>query len=341
MKWLFATLAAQAHDRWKKRSQMTWKNKNIYFETSAVNYMADLFSWKDAAATKERQSEKGNKYHISPVTIWEILLTTDHHKRESIIFYCQHLFHEELVEGPSELIVQYIKNGCPPIEKKRAFVSKLPMAKVWKDMVDDKRKTFLIDRETLHLKTKLLRDTSKAMAHLIQPVAGGDSVRDKNLKAVSDLIIIISKKEGFDSNEPNDVIRRLALLFIIYILCLEADLDITPVTAFWEAQKVHEMVDRIYYVLQELPLLIQRGPFFQMALMAYCQTFTLGIKPSRGLFIDCLHSLYLTYMDVFITQDEHFRSLRDKVAPNPLYKQRIYLFDELKLHTEKRYVPQP
>ena len=320
---------------------MKWIDKNIYFETSAVNHMAELFTWRDAVATKERQAEKGNKYYLSPVTIWEILLTSDHHKRETLIFYCQHLFHEELAASPSELIVEYINNGCPNIEKQRNLASKLPMGQVWKNIVEDKRSTFIFDKENLKIKTKLLRDTSKAMAKLVLPIAAGESVGDGHLKAVADLVELISKKEGFDSKEPHDVIRRLALLFIIYILCLETDLDISPVTDFWKDQKVDEMIERVAYVLQELPILTIRGPFIQMALMAYSQTFSIGIKPSRGLFLDCLHSIYLTYMDVFLTQDEHFKVLRDAVAPNPLYKQKIYLFDELMINTQKRYIPDP
>jgi len=320
---------------------MTWRNKNIYFETSAVNHMAGMFKWRDAVATKERQTEKGNRYYLSSVTIWEILLTSDHHKRENLIFYCQHLFHDELAASPSELIVEYINAGCPTVEKQRGLASKLPMGQVWKNIVEDKRSTFIFDKETLKIKTNLLRDTSKAMAKLVMPIAAGEPVGDGHLKAVADLVTLISKKESFDSKESHDVIRRLALLFIIYILCLETDLDISPVTNFWKDQDVSEMIERVAYVIQELPDLTLRGPFIQMALMAYSQTFCIGIKPSRGLFLDCLHSIYLTYMDVFLTQDEHFRVLRDAVAPNPLYKQKIYLFDELMVNTEKRYVPDP
>jgi hypothetical protein len=320
---------------------MTWTNKDIYFETSAVNHMAGMFSWKDAVATKERQTEKGNRYYLSPVTIWEILLTSNHQQRENLLFYCQHLFHEELVAGPSELIVGYIKNGCPLVEKQGDFASKLPMATVWKNLVEDKRKTFVFDHQTLTLKTKLLRDTSKEMAKLIMPVAVGESTKDAHLEAIAELIRIYSKQEDFASQKPKDVIRRLALLFITYILCLEADLDSSPVNNFWINLNLHTMLDRVFYVVEELEILTRRGPFIQMALMAYCQTFAIGVRPSRGLFLDCLHSIYFTYMDVFLTQDEHFRSLRDAVAPNPLYKKKIFLFDELQINTEERYVPDP
>lgn len=303
--------------------------------------MAGMFSWKDAVATKERQTEKGNRYYLSPVTIWEILLTSNHQQRENLIFYCQHLFYEELVAGPSELIVEYIRKGCPLSEKQGSLASKLPIGAVWKNLVEDKRRTFVFDHQALTLKTKLLRDTSKAMAKLIMPVAVGDSTKDDQLEAVAELIRIYSMQEGFASQKPKDIIRRLALLFITYILCLEADLDSSPVTNLWETLNLHTMIDRISYVVEELEILTRRGPFIQMALMAYCQTFTIGVRPSRGLFLDCLHSIYFTYMDVFLTQDEHFRFLRDAVAPNPLYKKKIYLFDELQINTEERYVPEP
>ena len=88
---------------------MTLSNANFYLETSAVNYLADRFIYTDAIATKDLQLTKGNIWYLSPVTLWEIMLTSDKERRERIIFYCQHLFHEKLLNSPSEFIINYLK----------------------------------------------------------------------------------------------------------------------------------------------------------------------------------------------------------------------------------------
>lgn len=93
------------------------KTKKFYFEPSALNYLAKKISIGDAIATKAYQNLKGNRWYISPVTIWEIFLTQDVFNREKIIYFAQHLFDLDLLPIPEEIIVNYIKAGCPITEK--------------------------------------------------------------------------------------------------------------------------------------------------------------------------------------------------------------------------------
>jgi len=59
-------------------------SERFYFETSAVNFLYELFS-KDkkhsSVKTKALQLSKGRKCYISTVTLWEIFKTKDENLR--------------------------------------------------------------------------------------------------------------------------------------------------------------------------------------------------------------------------------------------------------------------
>lgn len=160
---------------------MTYSNHNFYFETSAVNYLVDRFNWADAIATKGHQSTKGNIWYLSSVTLWEILSTKNEERREDIIFYCQHLFHEELLNSPSEFIINYINSGCPLVENKYDFHSKLSLSKSWKNICQDKRQTFIYNFESMKERMKHLQKLSKQLDKIIHRVVLDITVSDDEL----------------------------------------------------------------------------------------------------------------------------------------------------------------
>lgn len=53
-----------------------------YLETSAVNFFMENRTVDDALATKQLQLNKGRDWRMSPVTLWEILMTSDEVLRE-------------------------------------------------------------------------------------------------------------------------------------------------------------------------------------------------------------------------------------------------------------------
>lgn len=120
-----------------------------YFDTSAVNYMHGLLSISDAATTKAFQEVRGREWRISPVTIWEILLTRDQVRKESLLHFSQHLFARELMPSPEEMLVKYIEVGCPLVEKQYPLVSSFKWSKTWRDLSDIKEKTYIYNQERL------------------------------------------------------------------------------------------------------------------------------------------------------------------------------------------------
>lgn len=84
-----------------------------YFETSAVNYLMDNMSNGDAIETKKLQLIKNRDWCLSPMTLLEILQTSDYGHRDQIISFSRRLFSEELLASPEETIIHYIQRGFP------------------------------------------------------------------------------------------------------------------------------------------------------------------------------------------------------------------------------------
>lgn len=319
---------------------MTFSNRNFYFETSAVNYLVDRFDWKDALATKGLQNTKGNLWYLSPVTLWEILLTSDEQRREKIIFYCQHLFHDQLINSPSEFIVNYINAGCPLVETKYDFHSKLSLNDTWKDICHDKRKTFVYDHATLKDRMKLLQKFSKQLDKIIHRVVLDITVSDDELSLQQFVNFFYRRvKDEIKHHDPDyHKVIKISILLIFYILCLEVDLDNTPQKKFWQRVGVNPSIDRLFYIMDRHKDLIFRGPFYQMAIMAFHQI-SLDQKSNRGLFMDCLHSIYITYADIFMTNDEHFKTLKEKdIHPN---FRRLMHISEIEITTQLKPIFNP
>lgn len=318
---------------------MKFSNSNFYLETSAVNYFVDNYRWQDALATKGLQNVKGNLWYLSPVTLWEILLTSNIEKREQIIFFCQHLFHEKLLNSPSEFIINYINSGCPLVEKPYDFHSKLSIAETWADICADKRKTFVYDYNELKAKMKAFQKLSKQFDKIINRIVLDINVSDEELSIQIFINNFYEKIKGqLKYHDPDyHKVIKISILLAFYILCLGAEMDSTPIKTYWQKIGIKEPIDRLNYAMNMYNDLILRGPFYQMAIMVYHQT---SIKKSnRGLFMDSLHSIYITYADIFLTNDDHFKTLREKdIHPN---FSRLLHISDIQLTTQIRQIHNP
>ena len=129
----------------------------VYFETSALNAFAEGRSVQDAIATKALQNLKGRGFYLSPVVLWEVLLTSDEIAREKLIHFAQHLCEATLLPSPEELIIKYLRSDCPIIEKEYHLASAGSFAAPWQDICAIKEKTLIIDAAQLRQKTNILR----------------------------------------------------------------------------------------------------------------------------------------------------------------------------------------
>ncbi|MCC1497960.1 hypothetical protein [Alcanivorax sp. 1008] len=302
-----------------------------YFETSAVNLFVQGLSVESALATKHLQLNKGRDWRLSPVTLWEVLMTSDKTRREEILYFCQHLFSGELLPSPAELIISYIKQGMPKVERIRNLKSSSIIAEVWKGLVSDRSKTFDLDHAELRRKAKLTQSFTKSIHELIKH---GDLVigSDKEFSGLDGSLSNLVRELPFiKSGEPttNDqfLSYKVALYYILIILCAEADIDNEPIKNYWKEIGIDSTIERIMYVIKEVPTLVHRGPFCIMAYMTISQA---SGKYPRGVWLDSLHSLYIPYVDHIFTTDGHFQGLRD-VIPEALLQQKIHHMDDIEL----------
>ena len=302
-----------------------------YFETSAVNFFMEGHSVEDALATKQLQLNKGREWRLSPITLWEILMTSDEVRREEILYFCQHLFSRELLPSPAELIIPYIRQGMPKIEKVRELKSTSRMADVWRDLIDDRNKTFVLDHKEVRERAKLIQSFTKNVYELIKHgdlVVGSDKAFSGLDCSLSNLVKELPFiKSGEPASSEQLMSYKVALYYIMITLCAEADFDNEPIKDFWQKLGIDSTADRVVYVLRELPTLVSRGPFCVMAYMTISQA---SGKYPRGVWFDSLHSIYMTYADKIFTTDGHFQGLRD-IIPEPILQQKIHHMDEVKL----------
>jgi len=236
-----------------------------YFETSAVNFLMQSLSVEDALATKQLQLNKGRDWRLSSVTLWEILMTSDEVRREEILYFCQHLFGRELLPSPAELIVPYIRQGMPKVENFRELKSTSKMGDVWRDLIDDRNKTFIIDHRDLRERAKSIQLFTKNVHELIkygELVIGSDKVfsgLDCSLSSLVKELPFIKAGEPVSAEQLLGY--KVALYYIIIILCAEADFDNEPIKDFWQKLGIDSTEDRISYVLKDLPTLVHRGRF--------------------------------------------------------------------------------
>lgn len=286
---------------------------------------------EDALATKQYQLTKGRDWRLSSVTLLEILMTSDEVQREKMIYFCQHLFGRELLPSPSELIIPYIVQGMPKIEQKRELISYSQFAKVWRDLVDNRNKTFILDNNELKKRVKLVQKQTKDIHDLIKNrdilISSDETFTglDISLNSLINELSFIKADKLISSDQL--LVYKVALYYIMHILCAEADFDNEPIKSFWAHLNINSTIDRVFYVLKELPDLVHRGPFVIMAYMTISQA---SGKYPRGVWFDSLHSMYMTYADKIFTTDAHFQGLRDLI-PEPILQQKIHHMNEVEI----------
>jgi hypothetical protein len=308
----------------------------IYFETSAVNTFAKDHTIADAIATKSFQNLKGRSWCISPVTLWEIMLTTDKEKRESLIYFCQHLFDAVLLPTPEEIIVEFINNGCPLVEQPRNLISNSNIANIWREISEIKEKTLIYDQDELSKRIKLFIPFSKMLRKIIKnedviispknKIAGVDVTLNNLIEQLSFV------KEGEYVSAENRRLYKLSIFYLMLILCAEVGLNNEAIQNFWVNFGVDRTLDRILFAIKRWERLIHRGPFIEMAIMTRVQNET---KFSRGEYFDGLHSIYLPFVDLFITDDQHFLNMREYLKGHP-NSRKIVGINELKFTYHER-----
>lgn len=307
--------------------------KRIYFETSGVNYLSDLiFSNPNfgSLATRKLQIEKGRKWQISNVTLWEIFLTKDENRRYDLFHLSRCLFYDTLICSPEEIIVNYIKSGSPIIEKQYELDSKALFSKEWTFACANLNYAFQPDGELLESFTKHFRflgeyfvKTSKGYS--LQPITQLDEFSTKI--SSSYLKYIYEKILKQCDCEIDDEIRNYigySMQVIIIILCFGIGYDQQTIENFWNTDRKIEPLERLELCADKFPEIFFRGPLANITKMIILQSKN---KTGRGMYFDSLQSIYTTYSDMFVTNDEHFLKYKEENDNDPNMQKVISIKD--------------
>jgi len=302
-------------------------NEVFYFETSAVNSLYHIFSNDNrfsSVETKKLQISKGRKWYISSATLWEIFNTKDKKSRYDLFDFCRCLFYDQLIACPEEIVINYIKTGCPVIEKPYNLDSSNAalFSKEWKQACEEMRYFFEPDHEQLHSYTDTMQFLGKYL-HKKQngyELKGYKELIDHSYHLLGIRLESLMDKlmQEFD-NLTDEIKQYVAIVFHIalIIFCYGITINKQIVEDYWNSMGILKPISRIEWLVENSISVFFRGPLSNIAKMIILQA---NGKYSRGLFIDSLHSVYFTYVDKYFTSDDHFIEFKNKVADPNLLK---------------------
>jgi hypothetical protein len=269
-------------------------------------------------------------WHISPIVLWELMLTRDQLVREHVIMIGQHLLPPTLLPSPEELIVSYIKSGCPVVEPFYNLESCGEFAYHWKEICSVKEKTISCDISQLKKRTDALRSLTRTYILVHRSVeAPTRKVSAKSEQSFTDPMPVIDAYRLRRGDESDDETKHLCLvvLLILSVLCKGITVDSEAIEKFWVDNGISPVVERIDYVFSNFPQLAWRGPFQNIAFMIDCQS-KVNPKKKRGAFFDSLHGVYSIYADMVVSADNDFISFRDRLLEIHPHARNIVSFDE-------------
>lgn len=312
-----------------------------YFETSAVNYLATKLRVEEAMATRPLQEVKGRKWLISPVVIAELLLNSKDERREELVMLSQQLFHRELLPSPEEFLTRYVDDGCPMMERPRPLISASSLAAVWRDLCDTPEKTFVFSKESQRKRALWIAGLTKDLHRVTRnrPIAlsryGSDISIDLTLSHLARSL----RPPSSDPEELEEqlVVRKLGIFYTLLVLCAGLGPDPETIQKWWRPKGISGVLDRLFYLLKHHEQVTYRGPIAWMAHMTEVQCRS---EYSRGIFWDSLHSMYVTYVDRFFSEDRHFRELSESVGGH-LNALRFARLSEMEWTFHPRSIPAP
>jgi hypothetical protein len=318
------------------------KPERIYFDTSAFNHLVKSLDYQSFLGTRDLQALRGRELLISPITIWELLLTPNEEVNDFLVFSAQHLFASVMLGAPTELLIRYLETAYPENRANYDTVTSLPIGTLWQRMAADPGVTFIFDPQAIQKRAQYLRRLGTNLSGIVTyPTAPIDREEIRVTAEVLSTFYNAMLADGFFPKEvsgyDHQSFYRLVLLFAWVLFVLELDFDPRPMSTFWEKVGIPpgEMTKRLTYVFDTYPQLLVRGPLLEMAVMAYSQL-EHG-RRSRGTVFDSFHMSYIPYVSEIISADEDFRTLRDST---PRYRGRIRHVDEINMRATLYVAPE-
>jgi len=302
--------------------------ENLYFETSAVNFLYDFFTGNQSPSsikTKQLQISKGRKWYISSVTLWEIFKTKDEEKRYELFDFSRCLFYDHLIKSHEEIIINYMKAKCPIVENSYCLdaTDSCLFAKEWRIACQDINYVFQPDLEQLKQRSEHLQFFGKyffksqkgyvlrGYNDLIDQSYHYLGIRFENLMKV-----LFDEFENISETQKQYV--AVAFHLAVMIVCYGITINHQVIESYWNSIGIPEPKKRVEALVEVFRPIFFRGPVSNIAKMIILQTES---KYGRGLIFDSLHASYVTYSDQYFSADNHFIRFRDTIKdkdPNML-----------------------
>ena len=250
-----------------------------------------------------------------------MFLTNNKDRRTELFDFSRCIFHENLMPSIEELLINYINNGLPTIERRYKLKSKSLFGKEWNKACRNLDFFFEPDIDTLKKHTEYYRFFGE---YFVKTNNGYSlnfdekiSVDDKelDLKKIEDAFHFYTKNLDKDWFNENEKYIHLSFKLVIAILCYGINFDQKTTEAYWENKRIENPIDRINYVVKNIPDIFTRGPIANITKMILSQA---NSKSTRGVYFDALHSIYIAYSDLYFSDDEHFNNLKEINDPNML-----------------------
>ncbi len=306
--------------------------EKIYIETSAANYFLDNLNGEGAEATRKLQLSKGRHWFISTTVLWEVLQIGNKKDLDACLFLSSYLFHDRLLKSAAEIGIDYLEKGMPEHQILDSPFTNSMFGDSWHRACKDKSYSFYLNDGPFIEATTKLKQISKHIRYLVGSHKDCISPSDKSIRSLATLIDEIDTKYfTYDVAPLVKELRRTALLIVFLHLCLGLDLAQDVVQQYWQKKKLEDPFERLSYLLDKFPDIVKKGPFWVIANVIAIQYSQPG-RSSRGAIHDGLHAVYLPFVHVFLTNDNHFRIMRDESFEGykELYGKILHL-DEAKL----------
>jgi hypothetical protein len=278
--------------------------QNIYFETSAVNFLFRDFGVIDAIATRSLQEAKGNRWYLSPVTLWEIMLIGDEEHKEKLFSLSKHTFYKYLLKSPSEILFGFIHGDFKSKTRSNIHSTSI-LAKTWTGICENPSLTFGTNPVKFMEASGKFKKYAKQIDSIVNSIYFDSEITDEvkwlNLMVNTAFKAIYNLK--FVDSEQTKILK-INLLLILVTGCLGIDATPDVVHAFWKEKKITSVYRRFLYLVTHFPILLQDGPLIYSSIMVYAQ---MKSKKSRGVIHDALHCMYLPMIDGFLTCDHDFK----------------------------------
>jgi len=307
--------------------------ENVYFETSAFNYLLNAISPDALFNTRELQTKKGRCLYVSPITLWEVMLAGE--KSDYFVYFAQNIFSEKLLATPSELLTRYLLNDYLNNSVSYSIFTDAAIGDLWLKMASDSSIKFDYNHEDLITKTSFIRGISNKIHQIVQ--YPDSKLTDKYHDHIANVIHTYYEcllEDGFfpeldDAKYNKKIFYKTFLLFTFGLLLFKFDIYNQPVDDFWKRIDFEgkNLTEKISAFFEKYPLIFKRGPLLEITMMAYHQL-QLG-RNNRGLILDSFHMVYAPYMDTIITADDDFIELK---RLEKHYNKKLHHIEEMHLN---------